>query len=123
MTKKKHKPLFTGNDWNFKTIENIYDACAEIAVDELKLDTYPNQIEIINSSQMLDAYASIGMPISYQHWSYGKSYVEEEQKYRSGKGGLAYEIVLNLSPTINYLMEENSATVQTLVIAHAGFRP
>ena len=35
--------------------------------------------------------------------------------------GLAYEIVINSSPCISYLMEENTATMQTLVTAHAAF--
>src|SRR5260221_2548599 len=35
--------------------------------------------------------------------------------------GLGYEIVINSSPCISYLMEENTATMQTLVIAHAAF--
>ncbi len=26
------------------------------------LDTYPNQIEVITAEQMMDAYASVGMP-------------------------------------------------------------
>ena len=33
---------------------------------------------------MLDAYASIGMPLMYQHWSFGKHFVREEQLYRKG---------------------------------------
>ena len=35
--------------------------------------------------------------------------------------GLAYEIVINSSPCISYIMEENTATMQTLVMAHAAF--
>ena len=35
--------------------------------------------------------------------------------------GLAYEIVINSSPCISYLMEGNTATMQALVIAHAAF--
>ena len=35
--------------------------------------------------------------------------------------GLAYEIVINSNPCISYIMEENTATMQTLVIAHAAF--
>ena len=31
--------------------------------DELGLDVYPNQIEVITAEQMLDAYASTGMPL------------------------------------------------------------
>ena len=118
---RKKTPLFEGSEWTFETIERITDACAEIADKELGLSTYPNQFEIITSTQMLDAYASIGLPVSYQHWSYGKTFVTEEAQYRSGKSGLAYELVINSNPCINYLMEENSATLQALVIAHAGF--
>lgn len=114
------KYLFTGTDWNPKLIESVYEACEEIA-EELKLDYYPNRFEIITSEQMLDAYTSIGMPLSYTHWSYGKQFVSEEHKYRSGQGGLAYELVVNTNPCINYLMEDNTATIQALVIAHAAF--
>lgn len=115
------KPIFTGTEWNLETIQQLHDACQVIAKEELNLDTYPNQFEIITSEQMLDAYTSIGMPVNYGHWSYGKSFLREEENYRSGKSGLAYELVINSNPCINYLMEENSATLQALVIAHAAF--
>ena len=86
------------------------------------LDIYPNQVEIISSSeQMLDAYASIGMPLMYQHWSFGKHFVREEQLYRKGARGLAYEIVINSDPCISYCMEDNTMALQALVIAHAAF--
>ena len=70
---------------------------------------------------MLDAYASVGMPINYHHWSYGKHYLNSEQSYRRGHMGLAYEIVINSNPCISYLMEENTMTMQALVIAHACY--
>ena len=35
--------------------------------------------------------------------------------------GLAYEIVINSDPCISYLMEENSITMQALVMAHACY--
>ena len=35
--------------------------------------------------------------------------------------GLAYEIVFNSNPCIAYLMEENTLTMQALVIAHASY--
>ena len=35
--------------------------------------------------------------------------------------GLAYEIVINSAPCIAYLMEENTLTMQALVIAHAAY--
>jgi len=59
--------LFDGADWNFDTLRRIHDACETIALDELGLDVYPNQIEVITAEQMLDAYSSIGMPLFYKH--------------------------------------------------------
>ncbi|CAN7289864.1 SpoVR family protein [Phenylobacterium sp. LjRoot225] len=113
--------LFEGADWNFTTLQRIHDACEEIAIGELGLDVYPNQIEVITAEQMLDAYASMGMPLFYKHWSFGKHYAYHESMYRKGLAGLAYEIVINSSPCVSYLMEANTATMQTLVIAHAAF--
>ncbi len=113
--------LYQGADWDFQTLQRIHDACAEIAKSELGLDTYPNQIEVITAEQMLDAYSSVGMPLFYKHWSFGKQFAHQETFYRKGLMGLAYEIVINSSPCISYLMEENTATMQTLVIAHAAF--
>ena len=113
--------LFEGADWDFQTLQRIHDACEEIARSELGLDTYPNQIEVITAEQMLDAYSSVGMPLFYKHWSFGKHFAHQEASYRKGLMGLAYEIVINSSPCISYLMEENTATMQTLVIAHAAF--
>lgn len=115
------KLLYTDNNWNFKRLKDVETAISKIATDELKLDIYPNQIEIIGSSQMLDAYASHGLPIMYNHWSFGKHFLHQEQSYRKGYQGLAYEIVINSNPCISYLMEENSMTMQTLVIAHAAY--
>jgi stage V sporulation protein R len=113
--------LFQGADWDFPTLQRIHDACEEIARSELGLDVYPNQIEVITAEQMLDAYSSVGMPLFYKHWSFGKHFAYQEASYRKGLMGLAYEIVINSSPCISYLMEENTATMQTLVIAHAAF--
>jgi stage V sporulation protein R len=113
--------LFEGADWNFQTLQRIHDACEEIALSELGLDVYPSQIEVITAEQMLDAYSSVGMPLFYKHWSFGKHFAQQEAFYRKGLVGLSYEIVINSSPCISYLMEENTATMQTLVIAHAAF--
>ncbi|MDB5513903.1 MAG: SpoVR family protein [Tardiphaga sp.] len=113
--------LYKGADWDFATLQRIHDACEEIAQSELGLDVYPNRIEVITAEQMLDAYSSVGMPLFYKHWSFGKHFAHQEASYRKGLMGLAYEIVINSSPCISYLMEENTATMQTLVTAHAAF--
>ncbi|MBY5640827.1 SpoVR family protein [Rhizobium leguminosarum bv. viciae 248] len=117
----RERLLFEGADWDFATLQRIHDACEEIALGELGLDVYPNQIEVITSEQMLDAYSSTGMPLFYRHWSFGKHFAHHETFYRRGMRDLAYEIVINSSPCISYLMEENTATMQTLVTAHAAF--
>ena len=116
-----HPLLFSGADWDFDTIRRIYEAVEEAARDELGLDTYPNQIEVITAEQMLDAYSSTGMPQLYKHWSFGKQFAHHELVYRKGMRGLAYELVINSNPCISYVMEENTAMMQTLVIAHAAF--
>lgn len=116
----KKEPISTGAEWTFELIERYDREIARIA-DGYGLDTYPNQIEIITSEQMMDAYSSVGMPLNYNHWSFGKQFVETEQNYKRGRMGLAYEIVINSDPCISYLMEENTMTMQALVIAHACY--
>jgi spore cortex formation protein SpoVR/YcgB (stage V sporulation) len=114
-------PLFQGTDWNFEALRRSYNAIEEIAINDLKLDVYPNQVEIISSQQMLDAYSANGMPLMYHHWSFGKRFVREEHLYRKGARGLAYEIVINSNPCISYCLEDNSMALQALVMAHAAF--
>jgi len=114
------KPISTSSEWDFETLQ-IYEQEIGRIAEQFGLDTYPNQIEIISSEQMMDAYASSGMPISYNHWSFGKHFISTENNYRRGHMGLAYEIVINSDPCIAYLMEENSTAMQALVIAHACF--
>lgn len=115
------KLIWEGNDWDFEKLKLADEAISRHAFDTYKLDIYPNQIEIITAEQMLTAYSSIGLPIHYEHWSHGKQLIRETEGYKRGEMGLAYEIVINSSPTINYLMEENTMTMQALVIAHAAY--
>jgi spore cortex formation protein SpoVR/YcgB (stage V sporulation) len=114
-------PLFTESEWTFQTLDRVLKATEEVALQDLKLEPYPNQIEIISTEQMLDAYSAMGMPLMYHHWSFGKLFAREEALYRAGHIGLAYEMVINSNPCISYLLEENSMTMQTIVIAHAAF--
>lgn len=117
---RARKYISEGSDWSFELIE-AYDREIGRIAQGYGLDTYPNQIEVIRSDQMMDAYASIGMPLGYNHWSFGKHFVEVERNYQRGRMGLAYEIVINSDPCISYLMEENTMTMQALVIAHACY--
>jgi stage V sporulation protein R len=110
-------------DWTPALIERVYEEIEKIAYEEMDLEgkVYPNQIEIISSEQMIDAYASIGLPVHYNHWSFGKEFMKTFRAYEKGRQGLAYEIVINSSPCISYLMEDNTMMMQALVIAHAAF--
>jgi spore cortex formation protein SpoVR/YcgB (stage V sporulation) len=117
---KSQRPLYEGSDWTFDLLKRVYDEIERVGVGEMGLDIYPNQIEVITAEQMLDAYASIGMPQMYRHWSFGKHFAREEALYRRGHRALAYELVINSDPCVNYVMEENSMTMQTLVLAHAA---
>tara|TARA_R110002020_G_scaffold142060_2_gene313970 strand:- start:6747 stop:8300 length:1554 start_codon:yes stop_codon:yes gene_type:complete len=115
------QPISTGSEWTFELIREYDQEIGRIARDVYGLDTYPNQIEVITAEQMMDAYASVGMPLGYHHWSYGKHFLHTEKNYKRGQMGLAYEIVINSDPCIAYLMEENTMTMQALVIAHACY--
>ncbi|WP_236943640.1 SpoVR family protein [Jeongeupia sp. USM3] len=118
--KTRMGPISSGSEWSFELINRYYDEIARIAA-EFGLDTYPNQLEVISAEQMMDAYASVGMPVMYNHWSFGKHFLSTQKNYQRGAMGLAYEIVINSNPCIAYLMEENTMTMQALVIAHASF--
>ena len=122
MSPRAHKgqPLSTSSEWTFELIRAYDREIARIA-ERYALDTYPNQIEVITAEQMMDAYASVGMPIGYHHWSYGKHFLATEKGYKRCQMALAYEIVINSNPCIAYLMEENTICMQALVVAHACY--
>ncbi len=111
----------SGQEWTFDKLNEIYTEIEKIATEKYGLECYPNHMEVISSEQMLDAYSAVGLPIYYSHWTFGEQFIKELEAYRRGRMGLAYEIVINSSPCIAYLMEENTMMMQTLVIAHASF--
>ncbi|HMD73709.1 MAG TPA: SpoVR family protein [Steroidobacteraceae bacterium] len=111
---------FSGSEWTLEDLLAIEQVCASHA-KRYRLDTFPNQMEVISSEQMLDGYVSGGLPVNYAHWSFGKHFLIENAKYRTGANSLAYEIVINTNPCIAFLMEDNSLAMQALVIPHACF--
>jgi stage V sporulation protein R len=120
LEKRPEHPLPSPSDWTFELVEQYHNVIRQTA-ERYGLDTYPNQLEVITAEQMMDAYASVGMPVNYRHWSYGKEFISTERNYKRGQMGLAYEIVINSDPCIAYLMEENTMAMQALVIAHACY--
>src|SRR5260370_2972948 len=83
-------PLFTGPNWDFGSLRRVYEAIEQIAVDDLGLDTYPVQIEVITSEQMLDSYAAVGLPLMYRHSSFGKRTPYPETTSPKGFQALPY---------------------------------
>lgn len=112
--------ISSGQDWTFDKLEEAYQIIEDIALTKYRLDLYPNQIEIISSEQMLEQYSSHGLPIFYEHWSIGESFVKQAQMYKKGYMGLAFEIIVNTNPAISYCMQDNTMTMQALVLAHAA---
>jgi spore cortex formation protein SpoVR/YcgB (stage V sporulation) len=117
---RRAAPIATGVDWTPGLLER-FDRAISAHARRLGLDTYPIQYEIITASQMMDLCSTVGMPVHYAHWSFGKQLLAQEHDYRRGMSGLAYEIVINTSPSIAYLMETNTLALQVLVMAHAGY--
>jgi stage V sporulation protein R len=117
---RRAEPIATGSEWTMSTLEKFDAALARHAAG-FGLDTYPTQYELITASQMLDLCSTVGMPIHYAHWSFGKQLLAQERSYRKGMSGLAYEIVINTDPSLAYLMETNTLALQVLVMAHAGY--
>ncbi len=116
----KREPIATGTEWTVPLLERFDAALAEHA-KRLGLVTFPIQYEVITADQMLDLCSTVGMPVHYPHWSFGKQLVSQERGYRKGRAGLAYEIVINTNPSLVYLMETNTLALQVLVMAHAAY--
>jgi spore cortex formation protein SpoVR/YcgB (stage V sporulation) len=112
-------PLFIGYDWDINLIEKLWKRI-DFYGKKMGLDYYPPKFEVITSEQMIDAYSSNGMPIYYNHWSFGKNFIKTMDNYKKGKMGLAYEMVINSNPCLAYLMEDNTATLTAMVISHAS---
>ncbi|MBF8962102.1 SpoVR family protein [Pontibacter sp. FD36] len=117
--KEKYRAMFCDPNWDYETLQAADEVISRIGKEYLKLKTYPNQIEVVTSEQMLDAYALTGLPTSYPHWKFGKDFVLNQNNYTKGRMGLSYELVINSNPCISYNMENNSTCMMLLVIAHA----
>jgi stage V sporulation protein R len=112
--------IASASEWTIGMLEPFDQALAAHA-RRLGLETYPIQYEVITADQMIDLCSTVGMPVHYAHWSFGKHLLGQERDYRTGRSGLAYEIVINTDPALVYLMETNTTALQVLVMAHAGY--
>ncbi|HVI90205.1 MAG TPA: SpoVR family protein [Dongiaceae bacterium] len=103
--------------WTLRDLE-YWDGRIREKVAEFGLNCYPQEFELCDHTQMLSLMAYSGMPSHYPHWSYGKSFERQKTLYDHGVSGLPYEMVINSSPCIAYLMRQNSLALQILTMAH-----
>ena len=102
---------------SIETLQRWEEKIRELA-GRFGLKCYPQEFEICDHNEMVGYMAYSGMPSHYSHWSYGKSYERQKTLYEHGVSGLPYEMVINSSPSIAYLMRDNSLLLQILTIAH-----
>jgi len=105
------------SDWTEADLMRWDEKILRVAED-LGLDWYPIDYEIIDYAEMLGAMAYTGLPTHYRHWSYGKEYERTHTLYNMGQTGLPYEMIINSNPSIAYLMRENALYIHILTMAH-----
>ena len=105
------------SDWTEAELLHWDEKIMRVAED-LGLDWFPIDYEIIDYAEMLGAMAYTGLPTRYRHWSYGKEYERTQTLYNMGQTGLPYEMIINSNPSIAYLMRENALHIHVLTMAH-----
>lgn len=104
-------------DWTVKDLED-WAKKIENKAKELGLDFFEQIFEICSHHDMIGYMAYLGMTASYPHWAFGKSFEITETLYRYRVRGLPYEMVINSSPSLAYLMRDNALPMQLLTMAH-----
>ena len=105
------------SDWDFKLLKKYDDKICEMAKQH-GLDWFDIQYEVCDYYSMIGHMSYHGMPTHYGHWSFGKRFERTHQMYNLGMEGLPYELIINSDPSIAYLMRENPAYMQILIMAH-----
>ena len=105
------------SDWDFKKLEEWDERICKLAEDA-GLDWHPIIYETCDYYEMIGNMAYHGLPSHYCHWSYGKQFERTHQMYNAGQEGLPYELIINSNPSIAYLMRENPAHLQCLIMGH-----
>lgn len=105
------------SDWDFKLLRKYDDKICELS-DGHGLEWFDIQYEVCDYYSMIGHMSYHGMPTHYGHWSFGKRFERTHQMYNLGMEGLPYELIINSDPSIAYLMRENPAYMQILIMAH-----
>lgn len=81
------------------------------------LDFFETIFEVIDADDLNEIAAYGGFPTRYPHWSFGMQYEQLSKSYSYGLSKI-YEMVINNDPCYAYLMRQNHAVDQKLVMAH-----
>jgi stage V sporulation protein R len=107
----------SSDEWNTELLAEYDERICELAKAE-GLDWFPIHYEVCDYYSMIGHMSYHGLPTHYGHWSFGKSFERTHRMYDLGMEGLPYELIINSDPSIAYLMKENPAYLQILIMAH-----
>lgn len=96
-------------------LQEIDERCQAIA-GELGFELPEIVYHLMRSTEIYDI-AARGLPGRYSSSRFGASYRKQLDDYRLGRSRI-YELIVNTDPVHAYLLDGNSLTAQTLVIAH-----
>lgn len=96
-------------------LQEVDGRCQEIA-GELGFELPEIVYHLMRSSEIYDI-AARGLPGRYSSSRFGASFRQQHEDYRMGRSRI-YELIVNTDPVHAYLLDGNSLTAQTLVIAH-----
>jgi len=98
-----------------RDVENAMREIWDTAVG-LGLDPFPTHFEVVPANIMYELGA-YGIPGRFSHWSHGKAYWHMKTMYDHGLSKI-YELVINTNPSLAFLLDNNSALENKMVIAH-----
>ena len=76
------KPLFNTDEWTIPLMDDTWEVIDKYGKEWLGLDYNEPQFQITTADQMISAYASLGLPHHYSHWSLGKSFITSKKEYQ-----------------------------------------
>ncbi|MDQ2696960.1 MAG: SpoVR family protein, partial [Pseudomonadota bacterium] len=97
------------------SLEQYVEQLQRLAQD-LGLSYYPVDFEVVPPSFMMEV-AVYGLPVRMPHWSFGVRWIYQMVQHRMGYSKI-FEVVFPGNPNRAYLVNSNSLTENTLVVAH-----
>src|SRR5579871_385862 len=95
---------FIKSDWDEESLSKTWDIIKSHVEKEYGLTFYKPAFEVVGFEDMLHIYTG-SLPIMYDHWSFGKRYIELHKRYMADRMSVAYEVIFNTNPALCYLLE------------------